>query len=215
MVLAANMLSLTALATVCTASLIAPGSAAADSTKAAKQRDTGIGFGISAGGGLTGFTDETTRDFFGTGPTWDVRVIVGARQFLALEASYVGSSQSFARAERLPGVDSSIVGTGIEADLRVNLGTGRFQPYGFAGLGWMRYDVRVEGERANVPSDDDILTIPVGAGVTYRMQPLLFDARATYRRAYDDEMLDPDRVDVARSSRLDSWTATARIGLEF
>jgi hypothetical protein len=55
---------------------------------------TTLGFGLTIGGGVSGFTDETFRDTTNDGGNWDVRGTIGTRSYIAGEASYLGSAQS-------------------------------------------------------------------------------------------------------------------------
>src|SRR6185295_6332108 len=92
-----------------------------------------LGVGILFGGGIIDYTKAHVRDVTGTGGAWDVRLIFGPREVLALETAYVGSARN------ISGVglygDSLLVSNGAEGTLRLNIpiidGPSIVEPFGF------------------------------------------------------------------------------------
>lgn len=58
------------------------------------QPASGFGLALMAGGGVTDFTQGATRDFTGTGGSWDARLAFGTREIIGFEASYVGGANT-------------------------------------------------------------------------------------------------------------------------
>jgi hypothetical protein len=165
---------------------------------------------LSLGGGVIGFSEGVLRDLTDIGLAWDLRLTLGTRSTLGLELAYVGSAQ---KSDVLV-IDSTLVGQGAEALLRLNVGSFDLQPYAVGGLGWTHYKVYHGGQRFNIPLDDDVLTVPVGAGLAFRTHGALLDLRGTYRYAFDDELF-KRQSGFVDAPGLDTWSVTARVGVEF
>ncbi len=171
-------------------------------------------YGLSAmfGGGLVGFADQDTRDFASTGGSWEARFAFGTKSWLAVEAAYVGSLQGL---DAL-GLDSNarLLGNGGEADVRINLLQGlAWQPYALVGAGWTHYSVtNSNANTSDVAESDNVLTMPIGAGIGYRYRNVLFDLRGTYRATTQAELIDMHGTGEAN---LDTWSATLKAGFEF
>jgi hypothetical protein len=178
--------------------------------------DSLLGFEISAGAGVTGFSDSDSNDLFGTGGAWDLRIGLPTRSPISIEMAYVGMAQQI---DGLVGTDNTLLGNGVEADLRLNLGLFLVQPSLFGGAGWMHYDVIGDDfpQLRALSSDDEVFTVPTGIGLSLRAVGAVFDVRGTYRFAFDDEILaaDADDIDLDGEPQLDSWSALGRIGVEF
>jgi opacity protein-like surface antigen len=178
-----------------------------------------FGFAISAGGGVSGFTDNTARSATQDGGGWDVRATFGTRSPLAAEVSYIGSAQAI---DAL-GLDDDAVllGNGVQANVRVNLATdANVQPFLFAGAAWRRYQLsNVDSNTSDISDDDDVLEIPVGAGVAFRYRGFLLDARGEYRRTTEEDLMPSLTQDgpFANDSQaeLHRWGVNANIGYEF
>lgn len=176
---------------------------------------SGIGVGVTVGGGITGFTDEGMRDVTDhVGGLWDLRVAFGTRTNLGLEVGYMGTAASV---ETFTGADNgTLLGTTLEGVVRWNLmPTSAFMPFVFAGVGWQRYDLLdAQFARSDTGMDDsdDILEVPAGLGLSYRDRSgLMFDLRGTFRVAtFSDLLVKPDGDDAA----LHTWEASAAIGYE-
>lgn len=169
-------------------------------------------FQVSAmfGGGVVGFVDEGARDFTSEGGSWEARIGV-ARGPLELEAAYIGTLQNI---DAL-GLDetANLLGTGFEGDLRFNLTMLPVQPYGFVGLGWMRYDLtNADFNTSDVAESDNIAVVPFGIGVGYRIEQIRVDLRGTYRLAADSDLFAGS--DVAQERDLHTWNATLRLGFD-
>jgi hypothetical protein len=174
---------------------------------------TKYGLSITAGGGVAGFTDETLRDTADVGGTWDVRAAFGTHYPIALEAGYIGSAQSI-DAVGLD-TDAVLVGTAFEGLARVNLlPQDRFNPYFFGGAAWRRYDVtNADTNTSDVSETDNLLEIPVGIGVNYRLSGFVADARGEFRIAGEEDLI---RTDLgADNARMHTWSASAKLGYEF
>jgi hypothetical protein len=171
-----------------------------------------VGIEATLGGGAIGFIDEGARAVAGTGGSWDARLLFGSRLPIAVEGAYVGSAQSI---DALGLASSSVLlGNGFEGTLRINLTHGRIQPYLFGGAGFTHYQLsNTSTNTSSVRGDDDIGTVPLGAGITGRLAgSFIVDARGTYRATFDDDLL---RATAASSNSMQSWNASARIGFEF
>lgn len=176
------------------------------------------GIAVSAGGGVSGFTGESARNAAQDGGNWDVRATVGTHSPIAAEVSYLGSAQAI---DAL-GLDDSAVllGNGVQANLRVNLTTkGAFQPFLFGGAAWRHYSLEnVDTNTSDVSSSDNVLEIPVGAGVAYRYRGFILDARGEFRPSVGDDLL-PSLVQEPLSNdneaELHRWGVNANVGYEF
>jgi outer membrane protein OmpA-like peptidoglycan-associated protein len=172
-----------------------------------------VGVGMTAGGGVVGFNDKTSRSLADTGGSWDVRLTLGTRLPLGLDVAYVGSAQSLTAT----GFSSNayILGNGAEADLRLQWPKGMLRPFVFGGVGWTHYSV----ERSTVVGTgltrrtDDIGTVPLGLGLAVGMpMGVMFEVRLTERLAFDDQLF---RTSGPTDTGMDSWNGTARLGAEF
>jgi hypothetical protein len=176
---------------------------------------SGIGMGLSAGGGVTGFTEQGARNAADTGGMWEVRLTFGTRLPLGVDVAYVGSAQSL----NIAGLSSNAValGNGGEADLRLQWPKGMFRPFAFGGIGWTHYSItRSSTFGTAVLEADNIGTVPFGAGIAIgKVDGLLFELRGTGRYAFDDQLFEGVYAGTGQSSRLHSWAVTARLGAEF
>jgi hypothetical protein len=170
-----------------------------------------IGVETLVGAGATGFIDSGARAFVDMGALWDLRLVLGSRTRLALEAAYVGSEQA------LKGLGNEgqgrLIGNGAEAALRLNIRRRPLQPYVFGGFGWTNYRL---GNGLAFNSDqggsDNVFLVPLGAGVSLRWDAgFVVDVRGTLRLTYSDALLSTPSV----STSLRNWTGTARLGYEF
>ena len=66
---------------------------------------------------------------------------------------------------------------------------------------------------SDVSDQDDVLEVPMGIGIGYRYQGLIFDARAAYRLAVDEDLVPASDGDGA--SELDNINVAAHVGIEF
>lgn len=174
---------------------------------------TRYGLSLSVGGGVEGFTDQTMRDTTDVGGTWDVRAAYGTHAPIAIEAGYTGSAQAIDAV----GLDSDamLVGTTVEGVVRVNLApSATLNPYFFGGAGWRRYDLtNTDTNTSDVNDTDNLLEIPAGIGLGYRVGGFVADLRGQLRIATEEDLL---RQDLGSDrARLHTWSATAKLGYEF
>ncbi len=148
-----------------------------------------VGMGIAGGAGVSGFTDSSMNDVADVAGAWEARLVVGTRTYLAGEVAYVGSAQDVT----ITGLDSSayLLSNGLQGAVRANfIPEGMWQPYVVVGAAWRRYNV--ENKDVNTSSmrnEDDVLEVPFGAGLSFRTDGLLLDARLMARPAVDADLL--------------------------
>jgi uncharacterized membrane protein len=176
-----------------------------------------IGFGITAGGGASGFTGDTMRDNTKDGGNWDVRAMIGTRLPLTLEASYLGSAQSI---DAL-GLDNNaiLIGNGVQGDVRLNATTDlAVQPFIYGGVAWRRYSIEnASFNTSDINDKDDVLELPVGLGVAYKSRGFMLDARAEYRGSFQENLAPAGLAGNAFTdpASLNRWGINANIGYEF
>lgn len=188
---------------------------------ARRPEDYRLGVGMMFGGGITDFESQSVRQMTGTGGAWDVRLIFGQREVLALETAYVGSAHYISAA----GLDNDamLVSNGAEGALRLNIPIidhgSIIEPFGFVGLGWSRYELtQTAYNRSNLTTAENVMEVPYGAGLTMGSDGFLVDIRFTYRSTYYDQLMRVPTSTSATNSdsqRLNSWSLGAHIGFEF
>jgi hypothetical protein len=172
-----------------------------------------MGAGILIGGGVQDFSRSNIRGMTDTGGFWSARLIAGTREFLGLEAAYIGSAQSI-NALGLSN-DAVLVSNGVEGALRINIpivsrGGGLVEPFAFGGVGWSRYHIaRSTTNTSDLANNDDLLAIPYGAGIAFASHGFMADARFTYRSTFYNDLLQ------SSGGALDNWSAGAQLGFEF
>lgn len=170
------------------------------------------GIAVALGGGVEGFTDDTARTATNDGGSWNLRLAVGTRSPIGFEAAYIGSAQSI---DAL-GLDNDaiLVGNGLETKVRVNFLDATVQPFAFGGIGWRHYNLtRNDFNTSAIQEDDDVLEIPMGAGIATKWQGFMFDARAEYRYTTEEDLM-PSLNDTGDAS-LHRWGVNANVGLTF
>jgi hypothetical protein len=185
-----------------------PGIAAADDY-AGSRPYTPVGAYFLAGGGVTNFAEQSLRDSFKVGGTWDLRVGIGSRFFLGGELGYVGSAR---------GADAggfNLLSNGGEALVRVQYpyttGGWLIEPFAFGGIGLT--GLKLLDAPAGMKDSDTIGTVPFGAGLTAGYRGLLLDARFAYRPTFSDKDLPLARN--GSQDGLQNWAVTASIGYGF
>ena len=172
-----------------------------------------VGTGILIGGGVQDFSRSNIRGMTDAGGFWSARLVAGTREYVGLEAAYVGSAQSIT-ALGLSN-DAVLVSNGVEGALRINIpivssGGGLVEPFAFGGVGWSRYHIaRSATNTSDLASNDDLLAIPYGAGIAFASHGFMADARFTYRSTFYNDLLS------TTGGALDSWSAGAQLGFEF
>lgn len=194
-----------------------PGPEPAVARRARDPRDgAGAGAALQAGGGIMNFGSSQMQELTSAGGYWDVRLVLGMTRMFGFEAAYVGT----ANAVTAPGVvgGSSLVGNGAEGALRLNIPIvtrdgAYFIPFGVAGMGWQHYRI-VNGTTtgAALAPDDDVLTIPVGGGLTIGYRQLYLDTRFTYRfTQFENLIAGSERT----NDQLRQWTFGGNFGYAF
>jgi hypothetical protein len=170
------------------------------------QESPTLSFGI--GGGVTAFFDTDMTRYIDSGPAWDARVVVGARSRIAFEVAYVGSLQDI----DVDGMgDASLLGTGLEAAIRLNILPGIATPFLVVGAGWTKYDLLDAQDDGTMTDGDDVVTLPVGLGLDYRVGSYVIDARGVLRPSFDNDLVPSS----GGAARLDSWVLLLRGATEF
>jgi hypothetical protein len=175
------------------------------------------GLALQAGGGIMNFGSSRMQELTSAGGYWDVRLIGGLRQVFAFEAAYVGTANPISAPGVLEG--SALVGHGAEGNLRLNIPLvtsdgAYFMPFGVAGLGWQHYRI-VNGATtgAMLAQNDDVLVIPVGAGLTIGYRHMYLDTRFTYRFSQYEDLLTAS--DQSNNGQLRQWTLGGNFGWAF
>lgn len=173
-----------------------------------------VGMSVSVGGGVAAFAQPDVRDAAGTAGSWDARFAIGTRERVALEAAYLGSAQTV-DALGLD-TDAVLIGQGLEASVRLNLLQRDWQPYLVAGAAWRHYDIANAAENtSDISGSDDVFELPVGVGVSWRYQGLVVDGRATFRAAFDDELLQTRSTAQQTNDDLHTFGGSVTVGWEF
>lgn len=170
------------------------------------------GASITVGGGVVGFTDDTMRDVSSTGGAWDARLVFGTREFLAVEAAYSGAALGL---DALGLDDDAILlSSGGEVLARVNFLRDAWQPYVVGGIGYRNYSI-VNNDRntSSIGDDENLGEVPLGAGVSYRYQGLVVDARGMFRAAFNDDLVNQRPGEDETS--LHTWQGQITAGWEF
>jgi hypothetical protein len=165
---------------------------------------TKVGAAVMLGGGYEDFTQSGPRSVTKAGAA-------GTRQFIGLEAAYVGGARSI----QLLGVptNTNLVNNGVEGVVRVNvpivMGPSLLEPFVFGGVGWQHYSVTKTVSTADLTASDDVMTVPFGGGVMVAYRRLMLDARVTWRETYNNDLFS------AENSKLNTWGAGGNVGVEF
>ena len=176
-----------------------------------------IGIGVTLGGGLTGFTDQSIRDTLDTnvGGMWGIHATIGTHIPVGLDLNYNGSVVDMNAVNS--NATGMLVGTNLEAALRLNiLPHNQWNPFVFAGIGWQRYDLRnieLSTADSSLGGQDDVAVFPMGAGLAYRTTSgFVADVRGTFRIAQDSTLL---RDPAGPNAELHTWDAGGNVGYEF
>ncbi|MDX2093929.1 MAG: outer membrane beta-barrel protein [Kofleriaceae bacterium] len=175
------------------------------------------GVEVALGGGVSGFTNNVAQNFTDTGGDWNVHVGIGNTRVLGFEGSYIGSAQGI----NALGLDSSaiLVGNGVQGLVRVNLMSDyTIRPFGFAGAAWRHYNLtNTDVNTSDIDDSDDVLEVPLGAGVAATYSGFLFDLRGEYRVAAAGDSLIPNLTvnEDNDAAGLDRWGFNANIGYQF
>jgi len=171
-----------------------------------------IGGALMVGGGYEDFTNSTLNNMTSGGGAWNARVVAGTRQFVGLEAAYVGAARSI---DALGLSDeATLISNGVEGNVRVNIPIIRqvsmIEPFGFVGLGWSHYHVgNTQTRTSDLAANDDVMTVPLGAGLEYSYKAFIADARFTYRPTYYNDLVRTG------GGSLSNWGAGAQVGFSY
>jgi hypothetical protein len=169
-----------------------------------------MGSAIMLGGGFEDFTQGVPKSFTSGGGSWDLRLTAGTRQFVGLEAAYVGAAHS---ANVLGSTSSTLISNGLEGNFRVNVpiaaGQTLLEPFGVVGIGWQHYQFSRTITTADLTTTDNVMTVPYGAGFMAAYRMLMVDARVTFRETYFNHMFP------VTNSKLNTWGVGGNIGVEF
>jgi hypothetical protein len=176
---------------------------------------SGFGMALTAGAGITDYTQQRARDVTDAGVTWDVRLTLGTRTWVGLDLAYVGSAQSLNVAGL--STDSYLLGNGGEAALRIQYPYGFVRPYLLGGIGWQHLSVeRADALTVGLLDADNLGIIPFGAGLALgKVNGFVLDILGTGRVAFDDDLLSRVTASSPDSAHMLSWGVTARLGGEF
>jgi len=173
------------------------------------------GISVAAGGGVAGFTSDEMRDATNDGGMWDVRVTLGSRSPLAFEGSYIGSVQEISAL----GLDNDalLMGNGAQGALRFNFTQDyAVQPFVYGGVAWMRYDLTNEDfNTSDISSSDDVLEIPVGAGIGLRSSGFLVDVRGEFRGATEEDLMPTFETGEGEDAAMHRYAVKATLGYDF
>jgi hypothetical protein len=171
-----------------------------------------VGVGLLVGGGFQDFTNGRLKNATGDGGYWTARIIAGTRQFVGMEAAYVGDARSITGLGL--GNDARLMSNGLEGDLRLNIpvvrGGALIEPFGFVGLGWSHYTVSQNNATiSDFTSSDDVMTLPYGAGLEFGYHGFMADARFTYKQTYFNNLTETS------GGNLNNWGVGGQIGFEY
>lgn len=182
-------------------------------------------FMIDAGGGLNTYTqgfDQITKP----GAAYGVRVTWGMHMPVGVEAAFTGAINPLRNLGGSPLADNNLMSNGGEALLRVNLAPrNAIVPY--VALGGGVADTRIVDDKGktvttSVPGtgtptsgptfgkESTRFYLPAAAGVDAFIGNLALGGRFAYRYEFQNNL----RTDVA-SADIQSWQATARVGVAF
>ena len=91
------------------------------------------------------------------------------------------------------------------------------RPYIFGGLGWTHYSLaNNDFNNSALAESDDVLTVPMGAGLTLKA-PFggTFDVRGTFRASFMEDLMTGVYQGSGAEARLHTWNVDARLGWEF
>jgi hypothetical protein len=171
-----------------------------------------VGVGFLVGGGFQDFTNSRMKSATGDGGYWTARVVAGTRQFVGMEAAYVGDARSMTGLGL--GNDARLISNGFQGSLRVNApivgGLSLFEPFAFVGLGWSHYTVSQNNSTiSDFTSSDNIMTLPYGGGFDFAYRGFMADARFTFTQTYYNNLTETS------GGNLNNWGVGGQIGFEY
>jgi len=171
-----------------------------------------VGVRLLVGGGFNEYTNGRLQNVTGDGGFWTARVIAGTREYVGMEAAYIGDARA------MTGLgfsnDSRLISNGLSGNLRVNIpiirGASLVEPFGFVGVGWSHYTVTNNNVAlSDVISTDNVLTLPYGGGLAFAYKGFMADARFTYTQTYYNDLTQ------TIGGNLNNWGVGGQIGFEY
>jgi hypothetical protein len=91
------------------------------------------------------------------------------------------------------------------------------QPFLYGGVAWRRYSLSNTAENtSDVIGEDNVLELPVGIGLAYKLSGMVLEARGEYRGSFYSNLVPNSGSDAfADPASLDRWGVNANIGVEF
>jgi len=166
--------------------------------------------GFSVGGGVDDFANGAQRRATNIGGSWNARLTIGTRSWIAGEISYIGSAQT-AHMGVLRG-DQTLYGNGAQGALRLNV-TGplfNLQPFLFGGGAWRHYSTTGNNSISN-----DVWEVPAGLGFAGYISDLMIDVRGEYRFSQDSTSLSRNLGLDTNGSSFARWGVNGNIGYVF
>lgn len=165
---------------------------------------------VTTGAGPANYFGSALNSAVDVGAAWDARVTFGTHSVLALEAAYVGSSNSVDALNRQE--HGRLDSHGVDGDLRLQLPT-MVQPYVFGGVGYNHMAVTQTGAVSSagpLSDSDNQVTVPAGAGLTgYLGKHATLDVRGTYR------LIPDNNITMMSTGAMHQWMAQANFGYVF
>ena len=178
-----------------------------------------FGMAILAGGGVTDYTDSSTRSETGTGGSWDVRFAVATRRWVGFEGSYIGGANTISGLGLTNSNNTArLIRNGLEGALRINAplysNNTLLEPYVLGGVGWNGYrvsNVNSVTQTASISTQsDNTVSVPLGVGFAIGHKGFMADLRYTIRPTYQQTIFTGQG-----SSALTNWDAGGMLGYEF
>src|SRR5450631_607647 len=178
-----------------------------------------FGLALMAGGGYQDFANSNMRDRTNGGGAWDIRFVGGTLSIIGVEGAYVGSARSIQTLGATAN-NPTLISNGLEGNLRLNVpitrGASLIEPYGVVGIGWSQYHISNYNSNTQALSDfnatnDNVMTVPFGAGFAYGYKALMVDVRGTYAATYYNNLLQGTNG----SGTLNTWGVGGQVGFSF
>ena len=171
-----------------------------------------VGVGMLLGGGFNQYTNGRLQNVTGDGGFWTARVVAGTREYVGMEAAYIGDARSISGLGLSN--DSRLISNGLSGNLRINVpivrGASLVEPFGFVGVGWQHYSVTNNNVAvSDVISSDNVLTLPYGGGLAFAYKGFMADARFTYTQTYYNNLTE------TIGGNLNNWGVGGQIGFEY
>ena len=171
-----------------------------------------VGVGLLVGGGFNQYTNGRLQNVTGDGGFWTARVVAGTREYVGMEAAYIGDARSISGLGLSN--DSRLISNGLSGNLRINIpvirGASLVEPFGFVGVGWQHYTVTNNNVAvSDVISSDNVLTLPYGGGLAFAYKGFMADARFTYTQTYYNNLTE------TIGGNLNNWGVGGQIGFEY